>query len=1110
MFWLVVAWIAVTVISYLLQKDLAPRVAKRGPGELQAPIAEQGYPIPVIFGTVKLKGPNVVWYQNKTKNSTNSAGQYDYYVLMQLALCHGPVDRLRQVWFSDKIPKTVQLVKQDGAPFVNNAAGIMTSISKTNAIPNYLATPAFTKWLCGDNPDTDTPLPGHAGYNLWGLPIDEETGKGEAPNKGWFYMHEGYHDYPRMDYLIPIEPASGDTLLIDNVLHEWKGNAQGWVVYAAPIVGGPTELKIDGGTSGRLQFWAGKPLQATNTDLQAAQRGTDPMPTYGGLCYVYLDGKYCFNPKDGYSWGNSESLPNVAFELERCPDPLGMGDSIAAILSDRSPSGRIATTYLSRGTGTYMANPAEVLYEILTNPDWGIGIPPVNINVASFRDSARILAYEKLGMNMILDTQSPLDDVSGDVCKTIDGALFTDPSTGQWTLRLVRDEVKLLAVSGLEDTEYFFGTPISFTEDDMIGAPTYTRGSWGDVANEVKIQYIDQMEGYAQRIVQVQDIANYQTQGEVVSVQNVYNGIIDSSVAIQLAYRDLRTVGFPRSRVTFTVNRRAYKLNPCDRFIFNYPSIGVLNMVMRVGDVRYGTLDNGQIQIDAIEDVFSLPETVYQEPDSGWIDVSQIDPVAPVAVRGWELPYDVTRDGPRVTLGVLAARGDEYTTGARLFGAIDNDPFKEIKDIAYTPTGFVSGFLAERESGSDWGNDSAVIQGTVDFDAFAATASNTDGENLMLVNDEVISFRFLSENADGTWTISGLLRGVLDTIPAYHNTGDRVWLIRRPDYVQQLKGQSYHDEKFSVVAYNSKKSLDQFTQQIYNGSTYRRSMLPFPPGRFRFGDRVDWADYMEPLIYSTGYAQAIRNGNFKVSWRWRNRLTQAPSVTAQNAPSVFPEAGQATRIRLRTDSSNSEFFKLIEHPDFPTIDGTVIPFGVPFNCDAIDWGGSWGQLYYPQDYYGRETGPMNYVGYWMNVDTLPTGTTTPARILAVMYDSTQDPCLYLSYYEEFIESQVKDAIYLKLYRLTYSIVGGKTHVTVTDLRPANADCFNVTRSYPQESDEFTVSQVLDPVGQCGPVPFICILDSSAPEGVSKEVRQSAPFYPCGWGVEWGTLWGGWQ
>lgn len=53
------------VLSSFVQAALAPKPPKpkaAGIGEIDVATAEEGRPIPVIFGTVLLKSPNIVWY----------------------------------------------------------------------------------------------------------------------------------------------------------------------------------------------------------------------------------------------------------------------------------------------------------------------------------------------------------------------------------------------------------------------------------------------------------------------------------------------------------------------------------------------------------------------------------------------------------------------------------------------------------------------------------------------------------------------------------------------------------------------------------------------------------------------------------------------------------------------------------------------------------------------------------------------------------------------------------------------------------------------------------------------------------------------------------------
>lgn len=57
-------YIAVFVVALVVAFAMAPNAQQQSPAiqEVEAPTAEEGRAIPVLFGTRDIKGPNVVWY----------------------------------------------------------------------------------------------------------------------------------------------------------------------------------------------------------------------------------------------------------------------------------------------------------------------------------------------------------------------------------------------------------------------------------------------------------------------------------------------------------------------------------------------------------------------------------------------------------------------------------------------------------------------------------------------------------------------------------------------------------------------------------------------------------------------------------------------------------------------------------------------------------------------------------------------------------------------------------------------------------------------------------------------------------------------------------------
>jgi hypothetical protein len=73
MWWYVASFVSGLVLSYAA----APKPQQPTPAsfsDLEVPIAEEGAPIPVLFGTRDLNAPNVVWYGDLKTVAIKSKG----------------------------------------------------------------------------------------------------------------------------------------------------------------------------------------------------------------------------------------------------------------------------------------------------------------------------------------------------------------------------------------------------------------------------------------------------------------------------------------------------------------------------------------------------------------------------------------------------------------------------------------------------------------------------------------------------------------------------------------------------------------------------------------------------------------------------------------------------------------------------------------------------------------------------------------------------------------------------------------------------------------------------------------------------------------------------
>jgi hypothetical protein len=59
--WQVIAWVALTVLSYLLRpKPVAPSTPE--PGNVETTLVDASSPVPILFGTRLMTKTNCIWY----------------------------------------------------------------------------------------------------------------------------------------------------------------------------------------------------------------------------------------------------------------------------------------------------------------------------------------------------------------------------------------------------------------------------------------------------------------------------------------------------------------------------------------------------------------------------------------------------------------------------------------------------------------------------------------------------------------------------------------------------------------------------------------------------------------------------------------------------------------------------------------------------------------------------------------------------------------------------------------------------------------------------------------------------------------------------------------
>lgn len=648
----------------------------------------------------------------------------------------------------------------------------------------------------------------------------------------------GYRYYLGMHLAICHGPVDAVTEIQVGERQAWSGNlaASGRINLAAPeLFGGE---KREGGVSGAVDVAFGEATQAPNDYLQA--KIGNPQPAYRGILGLIL--------RQVYIAANNPYIKPWAIRVKRC----------------------FRDWYPTKAEINGAANPAHILYECLTNAAWGMGYPSASIDDASFRAAADTLSAEGFGLNIIWLQQSKIEQFVQEVLNHIGGVLTTSPSTGRFVLKLVRADYAVANLPVLDPT-------------NVIELESFQRAAWGETTNELVLVYT-KPDTFKDTSITVQDLANIQAQGAVVSQTRRYPGITSDSLAARVALRDLAAVSTPLAKVRLKVNRKAWNLYPADVFKLVWPPLGIEGLVMRIAAIDGGTLTQGAISIDAVEDVFGLPAASYTAPQPpGWVDPVPA-PSAANPRRLAEAPYwDIARTMSASELAYLDATDCVLQTlgGRPAPGAINYEIHSKTSSTSTYNERGQGEFAPHAVLAADIGQavtSMLTYHSEVDIDLVAVGS-------YAYLNDEAVAITAINTTAK-TLTVN---RGVLDTVPVAHAAGSRIWFadgFQGIDPTEYAVGETINARLLTVTGKGTLALASAPTDSL---AMNRRQNRPYPPGNVKINAAV--------------YPATVK-GDLAISWSHRDRLSQTVSFTAQSAGNIGPESGVTYTLRIYGESGS--------------------------------------------------------------------------------------------------------------------------------------------------------------------------------------------------------------
>ncbi|TBU75188.1 hypothetical protein [Phytopseudomonas daroniae] len=631
----------------------------------------------------------------------------------------------------------------------------------------------------------------------------------------------------------------------------WRGSisSNGQIRINAPeLFGGD---KSEGGLDGTLDVLFGEESQPVHPRLAAFLGGI--VPAFRGITTAFYSGLVTsMNP-----------YPKTWEILRRGGDRLW----------------RPATAWYPEKQFIWLAdnqikamNPAHILYLLYTGQNFR-GLPRGRMDEAAWRAAADTLYAEQLGLCLEWRRSDSFKGFRDNVLMHMGAEIYLDRRTALISIRLLRDDYDPASL------------PLFDEDSGLLEVKQEEATSSDEVPSQIIGKYTDAIDG-KQRSVRAVNSAVAQRAGGRSSEEIDYFAAPTGQIAGRLAQRDLRikTSGLKSYKVV--LDRRGSDITPGMPFRIRSRRRGIEIVVVRAGKIQDGTLDDGRITVTALQDVFGLPASSYVAvPPSGWTPPDRT-PQAVVTRRLVETPY-------REIAGRIDPANLELLDPTTAFlAALALAPTQMSQSYTLTTrVGSTGDFIAHENS--DW-CPNALLVAELPISAGPSVVTLASVSRLdqvvvgtaALIDNEIVRVDAIN-TALGTVTLA---RACVDTVPALHAAGARVWFYDGFDAADETAYTSGVTLQARLLTNTSIGRLDPVLASTDSLALTGRQGRPYAPGQFRIG--------------GVAYPSSVV-GDVVMTWTHRDRLGQADQLIDTTMGNIGPEAGTTYSARLLRADTNA-------------------------------------------------------------------------------------------------------------------------------------------------------------------------------------------------------------
>jgi len=478
-------------------------------------------------------------------------------------------------------------------------------------------------------------------------------------------------------------------------------------------------------------------------------------------------------------------------------------------------------------------NPSYIIRNLLTNARYGLGlIEADSLNTDSFDSVAEYCELNNLKISLAINEQKPIWDWIDYICSHFGG--FRYRSGGKISIGVFKEESSVATL----------------TQDNLVVSsdepPVQIRKRrYTETYNRIEIQWTDRDADYDASVAVANDEVDQRITGQMRKKTINLAGITDANYAQKMAYRMLIESLYRHSFYSFILTYKDMLLEVNDVCTLN-DGILLSSEKIRITSVSEDKDGRGLI-IEAIEDGSNLYSSIaYGSQQTGRT------PDAAVTLANARVMFREDINLPLLHLSMVP--GNASVNGYNIYRSYNDSSYDFIGRTTIdgitggdsNSRGTLSNILPAYTATVYRSQETLLVDiGTLtDLDTAISDDTFFNGRKILRIGDEIIGYHNAVETATtGIWEITGLMRGLHNTLPVAHTIGDVVETLDI-DFTYILQDSDIGKTLYfkAVVFYaNQVQSISDVT--AYSTTIAGNSFKPLPVSLMRINSREGLGTY---------------------------------------------------------------------------------------------------------------------------------------------------------------------------------------------------------------------------------------------------------------------------